>query len=152
MIVWTSYAARVGLFLLFALSLWGFRWAYVGYVVAALSWIPVQSGFHLQVPRCEMPITMAGAALSMTKFGHILLFGLFFVITVRQFRTIDRRALLISVIATIVMGLIIELEEGATGAGNCRMRDLVPDAAGALIGAAIVAALEGARRRLSVFD
>ena len=145
-------AARVGLFILFALALWGFRWAFVAYVVAALSWMFVDSGFTLHAPQCEWPITLQGAALSMTKFGHILLFGLFFVITIRQFKTVDRRSILISILATVLMGFIVELEEGMTGAGNCRMRDLVPDAAGALIAAAVIAAMDRVRRRLSVFD
>ena len=138
--------------MLFALALWGFRWAFIAYVAAALSWMFIESGFTLHAPHCEWPITLQGAALSMTKFGHILLFGLFFVITIRQFKTVDKRSVFISILATVLMGLIVELEEGMTGAGNCRMRDLAPDAAGALIAAAVVLVLVAARRRLSVFD
>jgi hypothetical protein len=145
-------ASRVLLFLLFALALWGFRAAYIGYVIAALSWMIVQNGVELHQPKCEWPITLDGAALSMTKFGHILLFGLFFVITVRQFRRFDRPAVLLSILATLVMGLLVELIEGATGAGNCRMRDLVPDVAGALIAAAFVGLLVAGRRGLTSFD
>ena len=145
-------AARVVMFLLFALALWGFRSAYAGYVVMAVSWMFVQSGFSASAPHCEMAITFDGAMLSMTKFGHIVLFALFFLITIRQFKTIDRRAYVISIAVTIAMGLIIELEEGITGAGNCRMRDLVPDAAGALICAGFVAALSRVRRRFLVLD
>jgi hypothetical protein len=45
--------------------------------------------------------------------------------------------LLIAAIATIAIGILIELEEGATGTGMCRATDLLPDGIGALIGAAI---------------
>lgn len=145
-------ASRVLLFLLFALALWGFRSAYIGYVVAALSWMIVQNGFELHQPKCEWPITLAGAQLSMTKFGHILLFGLFFVITIRQFRKFDRRTVLLSILATSMMGFLVEVIEGATGAGNCRMRDLVPDVAGALIAAGFVGLLVAGQRRLTSFD
>jgi len=145
-------AARVMMFLFFALALWGFRWAYAGYVVMALSWMFVQSRFTMSMPHCEWAVSLDGAALSMTKFGHILLFGLFFLITIRQFKTIDRRAYAVSIAVTIAMGLIIELEDRLTRAGSCRMRDLVPDAAGALICAALVAALSKLRRRFLVLD
>jgi len=40
-------------------------------------------------------------------------------------------------LATMVMGVLIELEEGATGTGYCHLHDLLPDAAGALLGAVI---------------
>jgi hypothetical protein len=145
-------AARVGIFLLFALALWGYRWAFVAYIAAALSWMLVETGFTLHAPHCELAVTPEGVMLSMTKFGHVLLFGLFFVITIRQFTKFDRRAVILSILATIIMGLIVELEEGTTGAGNCRMRDLFPDAAGALLAAGAVAALVIVRRRMSVFD
>lgn len=39
---------------------------------------------------------------------------------------------------TIAYGLILELEEGATQTGNCRLRDLLPDATGALIGMGVL--------------
>jgi hypothetical protein len=41
-------------------------------------------------------------------------------------------------VACIIMGLLVELAEGFSGKGHCRMRDLVPDSAGILLGAAIV--------------
>jgi VanZ family protein len=39
---------------------------------------------------------------------------------------------------TMTMGALVEIAEGVTGKGHCRSRDLIPDAAGALIGAVIV--------------
>jgi hypothetical protein len=36
--------------------------------------------------------------------------------------------------ATIIMiGVLVEILEGVTLTGNCRMRDLIPDAVGALV-------------------
>jgi hypothetical protein len=37
------------------------------------------------------------------------------------------------------MGLVVELEEGATRTGNCRLTDLLPDLAGALVALLLVA-------------
>jgi hypothetical protein len=40
-------------------------------------------------------------------------------------------------LVTVALGLLAELEQGLFRSGNCRMRDLVPDTAGAIFGAAI---------------
>jgi hypothetical protein len=39
---------------------------------------------------------------------------------------------------TIVFGAMIEIEEGATLTGNCRMRDLLPDAIGGFLGIGVI--------------
>ena len=36
------------------------------------------------------------------------------------------------------MGLLVELAQGISGAHHCRLRDLIPDAAGVVLGAGIV--------------
>jgi hypothetical protein len=41
-------------------------------------------------------------------------------------------------LAVIVMGALVEIAEGVSGSGHCRSRDLIPDAAGGLLGAVIV--------------
>lgn len=38
------------------------------------------------------------------------------------------------------MGMLVELSQGVTAHGNCRMRDLIPDSAGALLGFLTVSA------------
>ncbi|MGH9421736.1 MAG: hypothetical protein ACRD3J_17290, partial [Thermoanaerobaculia bacterium] len=74
--------------------------------------------------------------VALTKYKHIFLFGMFFLMTrVQLGRT--RYAMLIAFAATLAVGILIELEEGATRTGNCNLRDLVPDAAGALLGEVI---------------
>lgn len=46
--------------------------------------------------------------------------------------------MLLAGLITLAMGALVEAAEGMTGEGNCRLRDLVPDLAGALIGALAV--------------
>ena len=119
--------------LLAAIAIFGVRWAYIAYVLTAIAALPARTGFRLVTPRCETVPTLAYALYSFTNYAHVVLFGIFFLITLAQFRSKDRRAFAWSFAAVIVMGLIIELEEGATRTGNCRMRDLIPDSAGAII-------------------
>jgi len=83
-----------------------------------------------------MQFTLAMTLNSLVKYKHISLWGAFFLMTWVQFRR-SRYALLIAAIATIAIGILIELEEGATGTGMCRATDLLPDGVGALIGAVI---------------
>ena len=69
----------------------------------------------------------------MTKVPHIVLFAFFFLLTVAQFERVDRKTIAWSFFATVGLGLLIELEEGATRTGYCRLTDVIPDAWGALI-------------------
>lgn len=50
-------------------------------------------------------------------------------------------------VACIIMGLLVELAEGVSGKGHCRLRDLIPDSAGIVIGAVIVLLWTRLRRR-----
>ena len=108
------------------------RWAYAAYMLFAITRIPSRTGFRLQAPVCDLQLTMHNVGLSLTKIPHIVLFGVFFLLTVIQFDRIDRRSLSWSFLATIVLGLLVELEEGATRTGNCRLTDVLPDAVGAI--------------------
>jgi len=121
---------------LFAFALRGARWAYAIFVVLAFVWIPARTGFHLHRPPCEMQFTLDMSLNSLVKYKHISLWAAFFLMTWVQFRR-GRHALTIAAIATIAIGILIELEEGATGTGMCRATDLLPDGLGALIGAVI---------------
>ena len=121
---------------LFVLALRGARWAYAIFVILAFVWIPARTGFHLHPPPCQMQFTLDLVLGSIIKYKHISLWAAFFLMTWVQFR---RRpyALLIAAVATLAVGILIELEEGATGTGNCRATDLLPDLTGALIGTVI---------------
>ena len=121
---------------LFVFALRGARWAYAIFLVLAFVWIPARTGFHLHRPPCDMEFTRDLVLNSLLKYKHISLFGAFFLMTWVQFRR-SRYARLIAAIATIAIGILIELEEGATGTGMCRATDLLPDGVGALIGAVI---------------
>lgn len=121
---------------LFAFALRGARWAYAIFLVLAFVWIPARTGFRLHRPPCQMEFTVALARNSLMKYKHISLWAAFFLMTWVQIRR-TRHALLIAAIATIAIGILIELEEGATGTGMCRATDLLPDGVGALIGAVI---------------
>ncbi len=121
---------------LFVFALRGARWAYAIFVILAFVWIPARTGFQLHRPPCQMQFTLDLALDSVVKYKHISLWGAFFLMTWVQFRR-SRYALLIAAIATIAVGILIEIEEGATGTGYCRATDLLPDGVGALIGAVI---------------
>ena len=128
--------------------LWSYRrWAYAAYLLNGVLRIPSRTGVHLQVPACDLQLTSQNFAASLTKVPHIALFGVFFLLTVAQFDRVDRRAVAWSFVATVGMGALIELEEGATRTGYCRMTDVAPDAWGALIVMAPVMAAVMIHRR-----
>ena len=108
------------------------RWLYAMYMVVAITRIPARKDFHLATPRCDTRLTLDNAARSMTKVPHMVLFGLFALVTAVQFTRLDRRTIYWSLAATAALGLIVELEEGATRTGNCRITDVMPDIVGAL--------------------
>jgi len=83
----------------------------------------------------------------LTKVPHVVLFGMFFLLTVAQFDRLNRTSVGWSFLATVAMGALVEIEEGATRTGYCRMTDVVPDACGALIAMALVMAVAMIHRR-----
>lgn len=97
---------------LFTFALRGARWAYAIFVVLAFVWIPARTGFHLHRPPCQMQFTLDLALNSLVKYKHISLWGAFFLMTWVQFRR-GRYALPIAAIATIAIGILIELETHA---------------------------------------
>lgn len=132
-------AASVLLLVTGVLALWGKRWAYFAFVAIGALWIPARTGFRLFRPACEISITPTEAVQSLTNWPHLVLFGLFFVLTAVQLGG-ERLARLGRAFAiTLLFGVLIELEQGATRTGNCELHDLIPDAVGALFGAAIMA-------------
>ena len=122
------------------------RWVYGLYMLFAITRIPARTGFHLVSPACDTRLTLSNAGLSLTKIPHVVLFGFFCLITAIQFDRIDRRALAWSMLATGALGLLVELEEGATRTGNCRITDVLPD----LLGAVVVVTLLAIARRWSI--
>jgi hypothetical protein len=54
------------------------------------------------------------------------------------FRSNATSAFMWAGLMTLVMGALVEIGEGISGRGNCRLRDLVPDSAGVLLGTTAV--------------
>lgn len=120
------------------LALRGLRWAYVAFVVLGLFYFPAKVGFRLDPRPCQLAFDIPLAIHSLTNYAHIVLLALFFVMTSAQFRASNRLAFAWSASAGIVMGALVEVAQGITGEGNCRLRDLIPDAAGILLGSVVV--------------
>ena len=133
------------------LTLRGVRWAYVLFIALALAYFPMRSGFRFQPPTCELAPDARLAMSSLGNHAHVVLFGLFFVMSAIHFggrRWSDRGALARAAVVTLCVGALVELAQGATGTGNCRLRDLSPDSAGVLAGAALLVLAERSSRRL----
>ena len=139
--------AYLGFFVLGILSLRGVRWAYIAFVLLGLLYFPAKMGFQLDPRPCELTFDIPLAIYSLTNYGHIVLFALFFVMTSAQLRMSNWSAFAWAAGAAIVMGALIEIDEGITGQGHCRLRDLIPDAVGILLGSAIVLLWNRIRRR-----
>ena len=135
------------LYVLGVISLRTLRWAYAALVVLGLLYFPASVGFRLNPQPCELTFGAALAVFSLTNYAHIVLFTLFFLMTSTLFRTHDRSAFGWAALATVVMGALVEIAEGVTGKGHCRLRDLIPDAAGACVGAAVLLLWTRVRRR-----
>src|SRR5258708_3647476 len=144
-------AVRIGagvLVLLALLTLLGKRWAYFAFVVLGLLYFPAQTHFRVHVPKCEQLLpTIQVLVLSLHNYAFIALFAGFYWMSWVQFRRADARVVW-ALLATLLVGVLVEIAEGMTmtGRGHCRLRDLVPDAAGAL-GAALLLAVWSRLRR-----
>lgn len=134
---------RVGavvLALLALIALRGKRWAYLAFVVLGLLYFPAQTHFRVHAPTCQQFIpTTHVVVLSLQNYALIALFAGFCWMSWVQFRRSKARFVW-AVLTTMLVGALVEIAEGMTGRGSCRVRDLVPAAAGAL-GAALVLAL-----------
>src|SRR6266436_1069768 len=146
-------AVRVGagvLALLALLALRGKRWAYPAFVVLGLLYFPAQTHFHLHAPKCEQLLpTLHLLVPLLHNYAYIALFAGFYWISWVQFGRSDARGIW-ALVATLLVAALVELAQGMTGGGRgqvlCRVRDLVPDAAGA-VGAALLLAIWSRLRR-----
>ena len=129
------------------LSLRGMRWAYIAFVLLGLLYFPARVGFRLDPQPCELALNIPLAIHSLTNYGHIVRFALFFVMTWAQFRGRGWSVFTWTLLATMAMGVLVELAEGVSGRGHCRLRDLIPDAVGALLGQVIVFVWNSVRMR-----
>jgi len=115
------------------------RWAYFTFVALGVLFFPARVGFHFHPRPCECALNVPLALFSLTNYGHLVRFTIFFLMTSAQMRgALLRTQLLLATGAVMAMGIYVELAEGFTGEGHCRLRDLVPDLAGAMVGAVIL--------------
>jgi len=124
--------------ILAVLSLRGVRWAYIAFITLGLLYFPAKAGFQLDPHPCEMTFDFPLAIHSLSNYAHIVLFALGFALTSAQFRTWNWSAFAWAAAITIVLGALVEVAQGVTGQGHCRLRDLIPDTVGALAGSVIV--------------
>ena len=120
------------------LALRGVRWAYAAFVLLGLLYFPAKVGFRPEPRPCQLVFDLPLTVHSLTNFPHIVLFALFVVMTSAQFRKWDRVTFAWAAAAALTMGALVEAAQGLTGEGHCRLRDLIPDAAGVLLGSAVV--------------
>jgi hypothetical protein len=135
----------LGFLVLGILSLRGARWAYVTFVLLGLLYFPASVGFRLNPQPCELTPNIQLAVYSLTNYAHIVLFVLFFLMTSAQFRMSQWSGYAWAAVACIAMGILVEVAQGISGSGHCRLRDLIPDAAGVVLGAGIVFLWNGMR-------
>jgi VanZ family protein len=128
----------IGFLVLGILSLRGMRWAYVAFVLLGLLYFPASVGFRLNPQPCEPVPDIPLAVYSLTNYKHIVLFVFFFLMTSAQFRMSQWSGYAWAAVACIAMGILAELAEGMSGTHHCRLRDLIPNAAGIVLGAGIV--------------
>jgi VanZ family protein len=108
------------------------------FVALGLLFFPARVGFRFSPQACELALDAPLALHSLTNYAHIALFGLFFVLTSAQFRVTKRTTFAWASLITLTMGVLVEIAEAVTGKGHCRLRDLIPDAAGVVLGSVIV--------------
>ncbi len=132
---WLMFLGFLGLGIL---ALRGVRWAYIAYIVLGLLYFPVSVGFRLDPQPCETALSIPLALHSLTNYAHIVLLLWFFLMTSAQFRMSHWKGFAWAGLISITMGVLVELAQGITGRGHCRLRDLIPDATGISLGAGLV--------------
>ena len=120
------------------LAMRGARWAYAAFVLFILLSFPAQSAFHLDPKPCGLTFGLPDAIQSLSNYGHIWLFGFFFLVTALHFRLLGWRSLAWAIAVTMAMGAAVELAQGISGNHHCKTVDLIPDFIGALVGLVIV--------------
>jgi VanZ family protein len=105
--------------------------------LAGLLYFPAKVGFHVTPRACELALDANLARISLQNYAHIVMFGAFYILSYGQFRR-SRSPFVLAGIATLIMGALVELAEGFAGTNHCRLRDLVPDSIGAMLGALVV--------------
>ena len=111
------------------------RWTY-SIVPLSLLYFPLKAG-GMRPLECEWTFNATLAVYSLLNIQHLVGFAIFFMLSIAQLPNV-KHAMAWSFLACFALGFLVEIAEGATGIHHCRMRDLIPDMAGACIGAIAV--------------
>ena len=125
-------------FALAVLAMRGARWAYAALALFILLQFPASVGFHMHPKACYLAVDAPLALSSLNNYPHMILFGIFFIVTVLHFRLSRWRPLAWAIGATVAMGAGMEIAQGLSGTHHCKAIDLIPDSIGALAGLLIV--------------
>jgi hypothetical protein len=127
-----SFGTLIGiaLMVLGLLAFRGNRPAYVGYIVVSLLFIPVRMWFQFDPQPCELAPSAALILFSVGNYSHIVLFTIFGLMTLAQFRNGGAGRFVAAAGIALMMGALVEAEEALFNRGHCRIRDLVPDMVG----------------------
>jgi VanZ family protein len=131
----------LGFLLIWALAIpamRGTRWAYVAFVVLSLLYFPASRGFRVDPHRCDLTVDLPLAVQSLSNYGHIIPFSIFFLMTTMQLRMSGWQRFGWSIGLTMAMGAAVEIAEGLSGAHHCKAIDLIPDFIGVLLGLGII--------------
>jgi hypothetical protein len=120
------------------LALRGARWAYALFAFLGLLYFPAVGGFRVDPKPCDLMFDLPQAVQSLSNYGHIIVFGFFFLMTTRQFRSSGWRPFAWSIGLTMAMGVAVEVAEGLSGQHHCKTVDLIPDFMGVLLALVIV--------------
>lgn len=142
----TTQALFAGFAVLGVLAYQGKRWAFIGLIALAIVYFPVRSNFLFVYRPCEVGVDWSLAVYSVLNFTNLFLFFAFFLMVAAQLPMSRPRHFAIAIGMTVAMGAMVEVSETMWGRGNCRVRDLIPDGLGALIGAAVVMVRSRLRR------
>jgi hypothetical protein len=125
-------------FVLAILAIRGARWAYAGVALWILLQFPASVGFRLHPEACYLTVNPSLALYSLSNYPHMILFGIFFIVTAMHFRLSAWRSLVWVLGLTVAMGAGMEIAQGLSGAHHCKAVDLIPDFIGAMLGLIVV--------------
>lgn len=145
-----TIALRIISVVLLALAVMGARWAYAGFMLSSLLYFPAKAAFAIEPHGCEMIPSWALAVYSFHNYAHITLFAFVFIVSAVHFSksgSSTRSIFWKAAVGSLIYGAVIEIGEGLSGQGHCRLRDLLPDSLGILIGISVILAWQRVRER-----
>ena len=133
-----TQALFAGFAVLGVLAYQGKRWAFGAFIVLAIVYFPIRSDFQFLYRSCEVAFDWPLAVYSLQNYSRIIQFLAFFLMAAAQLPMSRPRHVIVAIAMTLAMGVVVEVSEAMWSRGNCRVRDLIPDGIGALIGTVTV--------------